>query len=58
MTTGTLYDLYVLKIKMSVLVTAEVVVVVDGVVVAILVFVVELGLGCSFDYLSFIKKGS
>ena len=39
-----------LKIKMSVLVTTEVVVVVAAAVVVKLVVVVELGVGCSFDY--------
>ena len=38
------------KIKISVLVTAEDVVVVYAVVVVKVVVVVELGVGCSFDY--------
>ena len=49
-TTGTLDDSRVFKIKMSVLVTAGVVVVVEAVVVVKLVVVVELGVGCSFGY--------
>ena len=48
--TGTLDDDHVFKIKISVLVTTGIVVVVDAAVVVKLVVVVELGVGRSFDY--------
>ena len=48
--TGTLDEEYVFKIRMSVLVTTGIVVVVDAVVVVKVVLVVELRIRCSFDY--------